>query len=433
MEILWIYRIFTLAKKVRKCSVCPRISKNNSQTLTEIESDHLVSGGQKFPADAPLGRAHLHKSGENITEKTGRTSKVAASRAPESEKEALPVQLCISLSTLIAEIASATWKRGRAPRETRSRLRDGKGESDPGRKQAEKTDYSDCRRVRLAGWATPSFWRPRIPLVILSNERASPLFSTNELRVLKARKSRSVCVCVRERERERKRDSRKTGSIMESTNPSGALPRQRGKNSGCQWIFAWLKSMIDHLGGIRISRVYVFKNVSPGDVLTFCFSTERRSFFSMSSFSEKSLDQFQLIVDPSRIDTRSTLDYELSSRSTTIVGILWASAQSRFHLDGRRFHDFNRTSSARRASSSTYVRNLNTGRAMFFRAPFSGRDSFTLSILLIFHPPAKWKRWEKRKREIETTASAPSFHLGDSSRLFTRSEESFFGGLGVAF
>lgn len=38
--------------------------------------------------------------------------------------------------------------------------------------QAGKTDYSDCRRVRLAGWATPSFWQRWIPLVMSSNERA---------------------------------------------------------------------------------------------------------------------------------------------------------------------------------------------------------------------------------------------------------------------
>lgn len=75
--------------------------------------------------------------------------------------------------------------------------------------QAGKTDYSDCRRVRLAGWATPSFWQQRIPLVMSSNERASFIS-----------RSRGVCTSFekkKERE-ERRRDREKREERKKNEN-----------------------------------------------------------------------------------------------------------------------------------------------------------------------------------------------------------------------
>lgn len=119
--------------------------------------------------------------------------------------------------------------------------------------QAGKTDYSDCRRVRLAGWATPSFWQQRIPLVMSSNERASFI-----------PRSRGVCMSIEKtKEGERREDETERGEkkgrktkIAKKREARGSACRgrktrrayngicwlEKGVRKRCQGC-AWLKSM----------------------------------------------------------------------------------------------------------------------------------------------------------------------------------------------
>ena len=90
--------------------------------------------------------------------------------------------------------------------------------------QAGKTDYSDCRRVRLAGWATPSFWQRRIPLVMSSNERAFfiLLASARYVRAFEKKKGREG---GRE-QRRRKREKRNTKISWKSETVEGRKTRR---------------------------------------------------------------------------------------------------------------------------------------------------------------------------------------------------------------
>lgn len=124
--------------------------------------------------------------------------------------------------------------------------RDGKGVT----LQAGKTDYSDCRRVRLAGWATPSFWQRRIPLVMSSNERAFfiPLARYVQASGKKGGKRQKRWEKGKRKNKKRKwwkKDetiggSKNSARIMEYA--SRAYTWEAGVRKRCQGC-AWLKSM----------------------------------------------------------------------------------------------------------------------------------------------------------------------------------------------
>lgn len=80
--------------------------------------------------------------------------------------------------------------------------------------QVGKTDYSDCRRVRLAGRATPSFWQRWIPLVMSSNERAS--FIPLSRGVYEYWKKEKRAGRRRKREKRGKREKEKTETVKKA-------------------------------------------------------------------------------------------------------------------------------------------------------------------------------------------------------------------------
>lgn len=107
--------------------------------------------------------------------------------------------------------------------------------------QAGKTDYSDCRRVRLAGWATPSFWQQRIPLVMSSNERASFI-----------PRSRGVCTSIEKtKERERREDETERGEKKGGKTKIAKKRERRETLPGVEKVCARIMEYVGSEEGVR--------------------------------------------------------------------------------------------------------------------------------------------------------------------------------------